>query len=216
MLLTIQILNNRKEGPELKRVLKWGGNVVSVILGVALLLTVYTAVTSRMYGVPRVFGLQMYEVLSGSMEPGIHTGSVIFDKPGVNVKSLKVGDVITFKAPDDAKMLITHRIKQIKTQNGALAFQTKGDANDAADSQLVPAGNVVAQYDNITIPYLGYYLSFMKSKMGIIVLIIVPGALLILSTMFSLFREIMKLEKDKKADSLDVTPDMTSESTTKA
>lgn len=200
----------------MKRVLKWGGNVVTLVLGVALILTVYTAVTSRLYGVPRVFGLQMYEVLSGSMEPGIHTGSVIFDKPGVNVKSLKVGDVITFKASDDPKMLITHRIVKVTTQDGALGFQTKGDANDAADSGLVPATNVVAQYDNITIPYLGYYLSFMKSKMGIIVLIIVPGALLIITTMIGLFREILKLEKDKKADSVDVTSDVTSESATKA
>lgn len=200
----------------MKRALKWGSNIVSVILGVALIITVYTAVSSRIKGVPEVFGLQMYEVLSGSMEPGIHTGSVIFDKPGINPKSLKVGDVITFKASDDPKMLITHRIVQVKTQDGAPAFQTKGDANDAADPELVPAANLVAQYDNITIPYLGFYLSFMKSKTGIIVLIMVPGALLIITTMIGLFREILKLEKDKKTDPVDVTSDVTSESATKA
>ncbi|MGC7870030.1 signal peptidase I [Desulfosporosinus sp. SYSU MS00001] len=200
----------------MKRVLKWGSTVVTVILGIALIVTVYTAVTSRIKGVPEIGGLQMYEVLSGSMEPGIHTGSVIFDKPGVDAKTLRVGDVITFKAIDNPKMLITHRIVQVKTQDGAPAFQTKGDANDAADSGLVPAANVVAQYKNITIPYVGYYLNFMKSKMGIILLIIVPGALLILTTMISLFREIMKIEKDKKPDLVNASSDATSENATKA
>ncbi len=200
----------------MKNVLKWSGNLVTVGLAVLLILTVYIAVTSRMYGIPKAFGLQMYEVLSGSMEPGIRTGSVIFDKPGVKVNSLKVGDVITFKAADDPKMLITHRIVKVKTQDGAPAFQTKGDANDSADPSVVPAGNVVAQYDNITIPYLGYYLNFMKSKVGIILLIIVPGALLILSTMFSLFREIMKLDTaDAKTDLANSTSEATMKSVTK-
>lgn len=171
-----------------------------------MLVTAYCAVTSKMTGVPQVFGLQMYEVLSGSMEPIISTGSVIFDKPNVDAKSLKAGDVITYKTLDDDKILITHRIIEVKQENGAPAFLTKGDANDAQDPELIPGANVVGQYSNITIPLLGFYLNFLKSKMGIILLIIVPGALLIVSTMVGLFREILKVEKNKKADSLEVTP----------
>lgn len=190
-----------------KRVLKWGGNLITVFLAVLMIVTAYIAISSRVNGTPKVLGLQMYEVLSGSMEPGIHTGSVIFDKMGVDVKSLKVGDVITFKAADDPNMLITHRIIQVKSENGAPTFQVKGDANNAPDSTPVPAANVVAQYNNITIPYLGYYLNFMKSKMGIILLVIVPGALLIVSTMVGLFREILKLEKTKKSDLSNVSPE---------
>lgn len=188
------------------RVLKWGGNLATVILAALMLVTAYCAVTSKMTGVPQVFGLQMYEVLSGSMEPIISTGSVIFDKPNVDAKSLKAGDVITYKTLDDDKILITHRIIEVKQENGAPAFLTKGDANDAQDPELIPGANVVGQYSNITIPLLGFYLNFLKSKMGIILLIIVPGALLIVSTMVGLFREILKVEKNKKADSLEVTP----------
>ncbi|MDR3601030.1 MAG: signal peptidase I [Desulfosporosinus sp.] len=191
----------------MKRVLKWGGNLITLILAVLMVATLYISVSSRVNGTPKVLGLQMYEVLSGSMEPGIHTGSVIFDKMGVDVKKLKVGDVITFKAADNPKMLITHRIVQVKDNGGALAFQVKGDANDSADATPVEAANVVAQYDNITIPFVGFYLSFMKSTMGIILLIMVPGALLIISTMVGLFREILKIEKDKKLDLIDVTPE---------
>ena len=193
-----------------KKILRLAGNLITALLAVLMILTAYCAVTSRLSGgVPKIFGLQMYEVLSGSMEPGMQTGSVIFDKPGVDTKNLIVGDVITFKASEDPKMLITHRILQVKSAEGAPVFQTKGDANNAPDSKLVPAADVVAQYNNITIPYLGFYLNFMKSKAGIVLLIIVPGALLIISTMISLFREILRLKKAKKQDPVDMAPENT-------
>lgn len=190
----------------MKRVVKWGSNLVTVILGIFMVVTMFCAVSSRLGGgTPKVLGFNMYEVLSGSMEPGIHTGSVIFDKPNVNTSSLHVGDVITFKAPNQEyganEMIITHRIHKVVHQNGQVLFETKGDANNAPDPSLVPAANVIAQYDNVTIPDLGFYLSFMKTKLGIGLLLILPGALLIFSTMLSLFREILKIEKSSKGKS---------------
>lgn len=192
--------------------MKVGSNLVTVILGIFLVVTMYAAISTRLShgSAPRVFGLQWYEVLSGSMEPHIHVGSVIFDKPNVNVNNLKVGDVITFDADpnefpgystDNGQMVITHRIHGIFHKNGQLEFQTKGDANNTPDPMLIPASNVIAEYDNITIPYLGYYLNFMKTKEGIGLLLILPGALLIISTLISLFREIAKLTKAEKKDS---------------
>jgi signal peptidase len=190
----------------MKRAIKWGSNLITFLLGIVLLVTMYCAVSSRLSGgTAKIFGRDIYEVLSGSMEPGIHTGSVILDKPNVNVNNLKVGDVITFKAPNQEyganEMIITHRIRQIQHQNGQLMFQTKGDANDAPDPSLVPAATVIAQYDNITIPYLGYYLNLTKTKLGIGLLLILPGALLIITTLVSLFREILKLQAPAKSES---------------
>lgn len=191
----------------MKRALKYGGNVVTVLLGLLLLVTVYAAVSSRVSGSnPRIFGLQWYEVLSGSMEPHLHVGSVIFDNSHVNANNLKVGDVITFHAPNDEygskELIITHRIHKVVHQNGQIEFQTKGDANNAPDPSLVPTSNVIAQYDNITIPYMGYYLNFMKTKAGIGLLLILPGILLLVSTLTSLFKEISKLSNAKKQESL--------------
>lgn len=184
----------------MKRMMRWVSNLVTIVLGLLLIVTMYAAVSSRLSnGTPTIFGQQWYEVLSGSMEPRIHTGSVIFDKPIANGSNLKVGDVITFKAPNQEyganELIITHRIHKIVHQNGQLMFQTKGDANNAPDPSLVPSSSVIAQYDNFTIPYLGYYLNFTKTKLGVALLLILPGALLIISTMVSLFGEISRLQK---------------------
>lgn len=188
----------------MKYVVKWGSRLITAVLGVILIVTMYAAISTRLSGGhPKIFGLQWYEVMSGSMEPAVHTGSVIFDKPSVNISALKVGDVITFRAPNAEygadQMLITHRISQIKNQNGQVMFQTKGDANDAADPDLVPSTNIIGQYDNITIPYLGYYLTFAKTKLGVGLLVILPGVLLIVSTMVTLLRDILKLQKSAKS-----------------
>jgi signal peptidase len=180
----------------MKHALKWGGNALTVILGVLMLLTLYCTISSRINGgTPTIFGKQMYEVLSGSMEPKIHTGSTIFVSPHVNAKNLKPGDVITFTVPHESGIIVTHRIVSVSTQNGQPAFQTKGDANDSKDTWTIPGNNVIGQYSNFTIPYLGYYLNFLKTKLGVSLLMILPGALLIIGTIISLFREITKLQK---------------------
>lgn len=178
---------------------KWIGRIISYALLLLFALVLYFGVSTRILGgPPTIFGHEMYVVLSGSMEPHIHVGSVIFDAPHFHVNQLAVGDVITFKSPDDSSMLITHRIHSIIHKGNLLEFQTKGDANPTPDPFLVPAQNVVAQYSNFTIPYLGYYLEFVKTKLGMGLVLIVPGALLIISQIISLFRTIWKEVDSKK------------------
>ena len=55
----------------------------------------------------RLFGLQVYTVLSGSMEPTYHTGSLIYVKK-VDPYTLSTGDVITFMLNEET--IATHRI----------------------------------------------------------------------------------------------------------
>jgi signal peptidase len=56
-------------------------------------------------------GWRMYVVKSGSMEPAIHTGSIVFDKKEAD-DTYVVGDIITFQLPS-SKDTVTHRIHSI-------------------------------------------------------------------------------------------------------
>lgn len=184
----------------MKMALKIASNAITAVLGIVMLLTMYAALSSRLnHGTPNVFGRQVYEVLSGSMEPKIHTGSIIFDNPHVNVKQLQVGDVITFNVPHE-NIIVTHRIAQVLNVNGQPVFETKGDANPTKDTWKIPGNDVIGGYSNLTIPYIGYYLNFLKTRLGVSLLLIVPGALLIIFAMASMFREILKLQKGTKED----------------
>lgn len=82
----------------------------------------------------RLADIQVYTMLSGSMEPTYHTGSVIYVKK-VDYTALRVGDPITFMV--DEHTVATHRIVDIIPDDEdptVLRFVTKGDAPAAAVS----------------------------------------------------------------------------------
>jgi signal peptidase len=71
----------------------------------------------------------------------------------------------------------------------------------AMDATPIHANNVVAHYVNFTIPYMGYLIEFARSKIGIVMLLIIPGILLILSKVVSVWRTISKMDDEEKAES---------------
>ena len=113
----------------------------------------------------RLMGLQVYAVLSGSMEPAYQTGSLIYVKE-VDPFTLQSGDVITFMLNEDT--VATHRIVGVvpdETEPGTIRFRTKGDANEFEDGQLVHYKNVIGS-PVFTIPGLGYISSFIQRPPG--------------------------------------------------
>lgn len=141
----------------------------------------------------RLFGLQIYTVLSPSMEPDYPTGALIYVKE-VDPSELKVGDVITFKLGSSTSA--THRIIELvpdETNPDTVRFRTKGDANDVADGSLVDPGSVIGS-PIFTIPYLGYVASYIQHPPGMYVAIAVSAVLVFLVFLFDSLTE----DKDKK------------------
>ena len=144
----------------------------------------------------RIVGLTPYVVLSGSMEPTYHTGSLIYDKK-VDPFTLKEGDVITFMVSEDT--LATHRIVGVvpdEDEPGTIRFRTKGDANDAEDGTLVHYKNVVGT-PVFTIPYLGYFSNWITHAPGKYIAITAAVVFLILLFLPDMLKKAN--EADKKA-----------------
>lgn len=134
----------------------------------------------------RLIGLQVFTVLSGSMEPTYQVGSLIYVKD-VDYKELKSGDVITFMMDEDT--VATHRIVEVvpdENDPDTLRYQTKGDANDAVDGSLVHYKNVIGS-PVFTIPKLGYFADYIQNPPGMYVAISVSAILLILVFLPDLF-----------------------------
>lgn len=184
---------------------KWAGHILTAIIIIMFLITLWFTLSAKILGgTPNLFGFQIMNVLSGSMEPSISTGSIIAIRPGENFTDLKEGDVITFRSIDDQSMIITHRIKEVQKVGSSVQYITKGDANDGEDPTPIPASNILGQYTGFTIPLLGYFLTFVRSKIGIVIFMVVPGVLMILWQLISIWRLFSKLddeEKDKEAAS---------------
>ncbi len=126
----------------------------------------------------RLAGLQIFTVLSGSMEPTYHVGSIIYVKD-IDTGELKAGDVITFMLDEDT--VATHRIVEVVPDTEdmtTIRFRTKGDANDVVDGSLVHYKNVIGK-PIFSIPYLGYIASYIQSPRGRYIAM-AAGAILVL------------------------------------
>ena len=144
----------------------------------------------------RFAGFKVFTVLSGSMEPTYHTGSVIYVKE-VDYTTLQAGDVITFAISED--MVATHRIVGVVPDDEdptVLRYRTKGDANESEDGTLVHYKNIVGK-PVFTIPYLGYIASYIQSPPGSYIAIAGAAFLLMLTFIPDLFAK--DEEEDKKS-----------------
>lgn len=147
-------------------------NIFSTVL-VALVV----ALAIALVGV-RLVGLHPFAVLSGSMEPTYHVGSLIYVK-SVDYKQLQPGDPITFMISQDT--VVTHRITEVLVDEedpDTIRYFTKGDANDTPDGSSVHYKNVIGK-PVFSIPYLGYVSNYIQKPPGMYAAIAV-GALLIL------------------------------------
>lgn len=180
----------------LKQVKKWVSHITTYVLFAALIVMAVVVVSSKASGgEPEIAGYQLKTVLSGSMEPGIQTGSLIAVKPDGDMKRFKDGDVITFM--DKEEKLITHRITEVMASGEQVMYRTKGDNNNAEDLQPVLSENVVAEYTGFTIPYLGYLVNFAQSRNGAFLLLI-PGILLLCYSGLTIWRTLGEIEKQNK------------------
>ncbi|MGN0715609.1 MAG: signal peptidase I [Anaerovoracaceae bacterium] len=163
--------------------IKKTANIISTLAVILALVLVLLLVA------PRVFGMHVFTVLSGSMEPSYPVGSLIYVK-SVDPFQLKEGDVITFLLDEDT--VATHRIVDIvpdDEEDSVIRFRTKGDANDAEDGSLVHCRNVVGT-PIFTIPKLGFFADYIQHPPGMYIAISAAAiVLLILLLPDLLFRE---------------------------
>lgn len=157
--------------------------VLSTIIMVVLLILAVLLIG------PKLLGFQGYAVLSGSMEPDIPVGSIVYDKE-VEPETLKTGDVITYQLSDNT--LVTHRIISIDANTEEII--TKGDANDVEDGAPVSYSNVVGKM-SFSVPLIGYITIYGKTKLGIAAVCGVIVVLLLVNFLPDIFKE------DEKDDS---------------
>ena len=101
-------------------------------------------------------------IVSGSMEPEIHTGSLAFIDTKVPYEDIKEKYIIAFK--NESGSMVVHRAVNVSDRG----IETKGDANDVLDGVTTTSDNYYGK-DMFSIPNIGYVLFAIKSKRGIII-----------------------------------------------
>ena len=160
-------------------------NGLSTVVMVLVVLLALTLVGGRL------FGMQTYAVLSGSMEPAYHTGALLYVRK-VDPADIQPGQVITFLL--DEHTVATHRVVEVipdPEEAGIYRYRTKGDANEAADAGLVHCKNVLGT-PVACVPYLGYVITWIQNPPGTYIAISAAAVLLLLVFLPDLFAEDKK------------------------
>lgn len=117
---------------------------------------------------PRIFGFEIYDVVSGSMEPEIPVGSVLYAK-ACDLQDVNEGDIIAYT---DVDGVVAHRVVTNRSSLGE--FVTKGDANNVEDREPVTYDRVVGRVA-FHLPVLGMAIALYASAVGKAYLLMVAG-----------------------------------------
>ncbi len=162
-----------------------------IIIGGIIILTLLSAL-----GFPKFF--RIFTVETGSMEPNVKKGSLVVVVPR---NDYSINSIITFKNylnPSNlTEYFITHRLVNKVIDNGETKYETKGDANQNSDQLLVEKNKVIGEV-LVSVPYLGMPISFAKSKIGFVLLIIIPAMIIVGKEIGNMQEEISNMLNKKK------------------
>lgn len=124
-------------------------------------------------------GFAGFVVGSGSMEPAVDGGSLVYVQ---DTGEYEPGDVITFRV---GEQVVTHRVVD-ETPRG---YVTKGDANDAPDEWRVTDEQVVGELV-FAVPLYGTLLNLVSTPLGYAVAVFLPASFLLALEVRELLAEL--------------------------
>lgn len=161
-------------------------NILSTLILVILL------VFAVPFIVPMLFGYTELAVLSGSMEPNIPVGSIVYVDKSVTGQELEVGDVVTYSLQSGT--FVTHRVLSLDDEAGVMV--TQGDANDAPDGDI-SYSKLVGRV-KFHLPYLGYVSTNIRTSRGIMAITILVVVIILLNCLPGILAPADKEETEEK------------------
>lgn len=201
-----------------KRALKITGNVIFYVVLAFFLVLAGISITSRITN-GRIGDSQYLVVISGSMDGEsqdeydiktipvkslIKVDLVKEGKEDEFYSSLKKGDVLTFNYLSLNNATITHRIIEnpIKDSTGVYKYILKGDAVEgSSEIQTLYSdgrtGEILGKVSFVSLP-LGKIYFFMSSKVGTLVLVILPSSAICIFEIAKIIYLISENKRKKK------------------
>ena len=199
-----QQAENKK--PIIKVILNILSNVLIGVMGLFIIYMLVTMFTGRKGNdPPGILKHSIYIVRSNSMSPTFKTGSLLITKK-VDGREIKIDDIITFRKKNDS-LSTTHRVVAIIEEDNTRKFVTRGDANNV-DDPIPVAENEVLGKVTVYIPLLGYVFGFIRTKQGIILVIVIPALIIMITQIIQLLRYKKENKPETPKEELNTGEDM--------
>ena len=159
-----------------------------IIIFAACVFAAFTLVTAN---TKWLWGIRSFVVVSGSMEPTLPVGSVVYVLPQAEYL---VGSVVAFT--NSAKQTVTHRVVSINDKADGRYYRLKGDANNTPDSDEIKGSTVIGK-SFLHIPYLGRIVQILRKPFGLVGFIVIPTLAYVVYELKSIKQEIV-LDTERK------------------
>jgi signal peptidase len=178
------------------KIINWTVTGVAILALLIALAAIGAVITAKDGEAPKLLGVSLLRVVTGSMEPNIPEGSVILARD-TDPNDLRIGDVISFYSSDPRldRAINTHRIENIVESGGENFFVTKGDANPIPDVYSVTGGDILGKVVFHSTA-LGGVVRFAAGRFGFLLLVLIPLAAIVavnLRDVIRLVRQEMRL-----------------------
>lgn len=174
-----------------------------IILIAAFLVTIMIFSSTKNNGIASLFGVMPMSVQSDSMAPTFMAGDMILVKKIDDMYTLQKDDVITFYTIIDSKRVLnTHRIVEVKDDDGSRSYITRGDNNPVDDEIPVYPSDIVGKWNGKKVKGGGKVLDFLRSKTGFFICVVIPMAIFFFFELYkfvaTLIESKQKLSKDEE------------------
>ena len=175
-----------------------------LVLILALLITIIVFSSGRNNGVANLMGFIPLTVESDSMKPTFSKDDLIICKEVDDINSLKEDDVITFWTVIDGKRVKnTHRIVSVNEFENTRSFVTRGDANSLDDTLPAYASDIIGKWTKVKFGSLGKFMSFLRTKTGFFVCILIPMAIFFLIELYKFIVTLIEAKRPEAVTELD-------------
>lgn len=170
--------------------------IIGIVFIFAFLFLTFSLLMKSNGGTFSFFGYEGRIVLSGSMVPTLPVNTLVMLNTLEDKSSYKIGDIVTFTENGNltSDTIITHRIIDIDEINGKIFYTLKGDAVEN-DTQYIPCDFVIGKVVGNSL-FFGRLFTFIQSKAGIIILIIIPSLAIAIFEFVRIIRLILKDDED--------------------
>lgn len=196
----------------IKKALNYVGKIISTAILVILILIglflVYYVICAKVVSKKPGYEppINLYTIVSGSMEPNINVYDVVFDVRVDNPEDIKIGDVITFRSTSSISkdLIVTHRVIDIKKNGEEYEYVTKGDNNPTSDSDTAKYNNIIGVV-KLKFPQLGRIQFFVSSKLGWFLIVLLPAMCVII---YDVIKIIKMMDTKRTAKNIKKTVDI--------
>lgn len=142
---------------------------------------------------PAFFGIKMYVIVSGSMEPELYVGDIVIVKDLKDEDKINKDDVISFR---QGQTIITHRVSEVVNINGVEKYRTKGDNNNTEDIMIIGRESIEGKVIN-KIKSFGKTVLALRNTTLIIVIVLFYYAFLVFDQKKQNKKAIRKIKREE-------------------